>query len=109
MKEMLTWRQVLAQQWYLTKFCYKKAPGVMAFHLFESIKLQVSIFFEFTWAVNYVLTVAEEGGDFRKILVVYGNPDDGNCDFHGDLCDIQALCIPAGEADIVSGIADGNL
>ncbi len=72
MKEMLTWRQVLAQQWYLTKFCYKKAPGVMAFHLFESIKLQVSIFFEFTWAVNYVLTVAEEGGDFRKILWCMG-------------------------------------
>ena len=44
----------------------------MAFHLFESIKLQVSIFFEFTWTVNYVLTVAEEGGDFRKILWCMG-------------------------------------
>lgn len=72
MKEMLTWRQVVAQQWYLTKFCFKKAPGVMAFHLFESIKLQVSIFMEFTWAVNYVLTVAEEGGDFKKILWCMG-------------------------------------
>lgn len=72
MREMLTWRQVLAQQWYLTKFCFKKAPGVMAFHLFESIKLQVSIFFEFTWTVNYVLTVAEEGGDFRRILWCMG-------------------------------------
>jgi ABC-type multidrug transport system, ATPase and permease components len=72
MKEMLTWRQVIAQQWYLTKFCFKNAPGFMAFHLFESIKLQVSIFFEFTWTVNYVLTVAEEGGDFRKILWCMG-------------------------------------
>ncbi len=72
MKEMLTWRQVLAQQWFLTRFCFKKAPGFMAFHLFESIKLQISIFFEFTWTVNYVLTVAEEGGDFKKILWCMG-------------------------------------
>lgn len=72
MKEMLTWRQVLAQQWYLTRFCFKNAPGFMTYHLFEAVKLQVSIFFEFTFTVNYVLTVAEEGGDFRKILWCMG-------------------------------------
>lgn len=68
MKEMLTWRQVIAQQWFLTRFCFKHAPGFMVYHLFEAVKLQVSIFFEFTFAMNYVLTVAEEGGDFRKVL-----------------------------------------
>ncbi len=72
MKEMLTWRQVIAQQWFLTRFCFKHAPGFMAYHMFEAVKLQVSIFFEFTWTVNYVLTVAEEGGDFRKILWCMG-------------------------------------
>lgn len=72
MKEMLTWRQVVAQQWFLTRFCFKHAPGFMAYHLFEAIKLQVSIFFEFTFAMNYVLTVAEEGGDFRKVLWCMG-------------------------------------
>lgn len=72
MKEMLTWRQVIAQQWFLTKFCFKYAPGFMAYHLFEAVKLQISIFFEFTFATNYVLTVAEEGGDFRKILWCMG-------------------------------------
>ena len=72
MKEMLTWRQTIAQQWFLTRFCFKHAPGFMVYHLFEAVKLQVSIFFEFTFAVNYVLTVAEEGGDFRKILVCMG-------------------------------------
>ncbi|MBD5507677.1 MAG: ABC transporter ATP-binding protein [Lachnospiraceae bacterium] len=72
MKETLTWRQIIAQQWYLTKFCFKKAPGFMAYHLFECIKLQVSIFMEFTWAVNYVLTVVEQGGDFRKVLWCMG-------------------------------------
>lgn len=44
----------------------------MAYHLFEAVKLQVSIFFEFTFAMNYVLTVAEEGGDFRKVLWCMG-------------------------------------
>lgn len=72
MKEMLTWRQTIAQQWFLTRFCFKHAPGFMVYHLFEAVKLQVSIFFEFTFTVNYVLTVAEEGGDFRKILVCMG-------------------------------------
>ena len=48
MEKMLTGRQVLEQQWYLTKFCFKKAPGFMAYHLFESVKLQISIFMEFT-------------------------------------------------------------
>lgn len=72
MKEMLTLRQVLAQQWYLTRFCFRKAPGFMAYHFFEGIKLQVSIFMEFTWTVNYVLTVVEEGGDFGKILMCMG-------------------------------------
>ena len=72
MKEMLTWRQVIAQQWFLTKFCFKHAPGFMAYHLFEAVKLQISIFFEFTFTMNYVLTVVEEGGDFRKILMCMG-------------------------------------
>lgn len=72
MKGMLTWRQVIAQQWFLTRFCFKHAPGFMAYHLFEAVKLQVSIFFEFTFTMNYVLTVAEEGGDFRKILWCMG-------------------------------------
>ena len=72
MKEALTWQQMIRQQWYLTKFCFRKAPGFMAYHFFESIKLQISIFMEFTWTVNYVLSVAEEGGDFRKILMCMG-------------------------------------
>lgn len=62
----------MAQQWYLTKFCFKRVPGFMAFLLFESIEIQISIFIEFTWMVNYVLTVAEQGEDFRKVLVCMG-------------------------------------
>ena len=72
MNKMLTWRQILSQQWYMTKFCFGKAPGFMVFHIFESVKLTVSIFMEFTWTVNYVLTVAEEGGAFSRILLCMG-------------------------------------
>lgn len=72
MKEILTWRQVLAQQWFLTKFSFKHAPGFMVYHVFECVKLRVSIFMEFTWAVNYVLTVVEQEGDFRKVLWCMG-------------------------------------
>lgn len=71
-RKMLTGRQILEQQWYLTKFCFRKAPGFMAFHLFESVKLQISIFMEFTWTINYVLTVVERGEDFKKVLLCMG-------------------------------------
>ena len=68
----LTWRQTAAQQWYLTKFCFKQTPGFMAFHLFESIEIQISIFIEFVWMVNYVLTAVEQGAGFGKILTCMG-------------------------------------
>ncbi len=68
----LTWRQTAAQQWYLTKFCFKKTPGFIAFHLFESIEIQISIFIEFVWMVNYVLTAVEQGEGFGKILTCMG-------------------------------------
>lgn len=40
----------------------------MIYHIFESIKLQVSIFFEFVWTINYCLEVAEKGESWTKIL-----------------------------------------
>lgn len=72
MEKMLTGRQILEQQWYLTRFCFRKAPGFMLYHLFESVKLQISIFMEFTWTVNYVLNVVEQGEDFCKVLWCMG-------------------------------------
>lgn len=44
----------------------------MAFHLFESIEIQISIFIEFVWMVNYVLTAVEQGEGFGKILTCMG-------------------------------------
>lgn len=68
----LTGKEILAQQWYLTRLCFHTAPGYMALHLFESIKLQVSIFFEFTWCINYVLEAVENHAPWTDILLCMG-------------------------------------
>lgn len=67
-KYVLTVKETFAQQWYLTRLCFHTAPGYMALHVIEAVKLQISIFFEFTWCTNYVLEVAEAGGSWKKIL-----------------------------------------
>ena len=68
----LTGKEILAQQWYLTRLCFGRAPGYMALHLFESVKLQISIFFEFTWCINFVLEAAENHAPWRDILLCMG-------------------------------------
>ena len=68
----LSGKEVLAQQWYLTRLCFRTAPGSMALHLFESVKLQISIFFEFTWCINYVLEAAENRAPWTDILLCMG-------------------------------------
>lgn len=71
-KISLSGKEVLAQQWYLTRLCFRTAPGSMALHLFESVKLQISIFFEFTWCINYVLEAAENHAPWTDILLCMG-------------------------------------
>lgn len=61
-------KEIFAQQWYMTKLCFRAAPGSMAFHLFESVKLQISIFMESTWCMNYMLEVVEAGGTWQQVL-----------------------------------------
>lgn len=67
-QNVLNFKDTLAQQWYLTKLCFRAAPGYMALHVFEAVKLQVSIFFEFTLCMNYILEVAEAKGPWENIL-----------------------------------------
>lgn len=67
-KYILNRKETLAQQWYLTKLCFRAAPGYMAVHVVEAVKIQASIFFEFTWCINYILEVVEAGGPWKKIL-----------------------------------------
>lgn len=59
---------ILTGHWFLTKLCFTAAPAGMAFHIFESVKLQVSIFFEFIWIINYALGIAEHGGPWNRFF-----------------------------------------
>lgn len=67
-KAKMTLPEVMAQQWFLTKLCFKASPGGMALHIFESMKLQVSIFFESVIMVNYAVGIVENGGPWRSLL-----------------------------------------
>lgn len=67
-EQKLTAKEILAKQWFLTKLCFAAAPGGMAFHIFESVKLRVSIFFEFIWVINYALGIAERGGPWEQFF-----------------------------------------
>ena len=64
----MTFKEILAEQWFLTKLCFKTSPKGMALHVFESMKLQVSIFFESVLTVNYVIGVVERGESWHKLF-----------------------------------------
>lgn len=67
-KTNLSLKQILKQQWFLTKLCFHASARGMAQHIFESIKLQISIFFESVITVNYVIGVVERGESWGKVL-----------------------------------------
>ncbi len=61
--QKMTMKEILAEQKFLTRLCFRASPKGMILHIFESVKLQVSIFFEGVWIMNYVLGIAERGGE----------------------------------------------
>lgn len=67
-EQKMTTKEMLSEHWFLTKLSFEAAPGGMALHIFESIKLQVSIFFEFIWMINYTLDIVERGGSWRRFF-----------------------------------------
>lgn len=68
-KKDMTVKKVLSEQVFLAKLCFQASPGGMALHVFESIKLQVSIFFECIWTMDYVLGAVERGESWYRVLV----------------------------------------
>ncbi len=61
-------KQVASNQWFMIKLCFGATPFFICYLMFEAIKLQISIFFEHTVGVQYVLHVAETGGPFVKAM-----------------------------------------
>ncbi len=65
----MTTKEMLLEHWFLTRLCFGAAPGGMMLHIFESVKLQVSIFFEFIWIINYALGIVERGGEWSHFFL----------------------------------------
>lgn len=66
-------KQSAAQVWennrFLIKLCLKASPGYVIFAVLESVRNQVSIFFEHTYGIGYVLEAAEFHYPFRKVAM----------------------------------------
>ncbi len=62
-------RQVCSDQWFMINLCFSATPFFMCYLIFEAIKLQISIFFEHTVGIRYVLHTAETGGPFFKAML----------------------------------------
>ncbi len=62
-------KQILSNQWFMIRLCFGSTPFFMCFLIFEAVKLQISIFFEHTIGIRYVLYTAETGGPFVHALM----------------------------------------
>lgn len=66
-------KQSAAQVWennrFLIKLCLNASPGYVIFAVLESVRNQVSIFFEHTYGIGYVLEAAEFHYPFRKVAM----------------------------------------
>ncbi len=70
--QKMSLKEVIAEQKFMTKLCFLASPKGMALHMLESIKLQVSIFIEGLWMMNYVLSIAERGGAGAWSKILWG-------------------------------------
>lgn len=64
-----SFKNVLADNWFLFKLCFKAAPACVILLIVEYIRNEVVIFLEFTFGLHYVLECAEFGRPFREAAV----------------------------------------
>lgn len=68
--------QVWKNNWFLIKLCLAASPGYVIFAVLDSVRNQVSIFFEHTYGIGYVLEAAEFHYPFRQValflLILFG-------------------------------------
>ena len=58
--------RVWKNNWFLIKLCFAASPAYVLFAVLDSIRNQVSIFFEHTYGIGYVLEAAEFHYPFQK-------------------------------------------
>lgn len=61
-------KNILLNQGFMIKLCFGATPFFMCYFIFEAVKLQISIFFEHTIGIQYVLHTAETGGPFFRAV-----------------------------------------
>lgn len=61
---------VFSNNWFLIKLIMKASPAYVIFPVLDAVRNQVSIFFEHTVGIGYVLEAAEFGYPFRKVALV---------------------------------------
>ncbi len=66
---MKKFKNLLADNLWLFKICYKAAPSYMICYIVEAIRNEVVVFLEFTFALNFVLECAEFGKPFEVAAI----------------------------------------
>lgn len=61
--------QVWKNNWLLIRLCLAASPGYVIFAVLDSVRNQVSIFFEHTYGIGYVLEAAEFHYPFRQVAM----------------------------------------
>lgn len=64
-----SFKNVLADNWFLFKLCFKAAPVCVLLLIVEYVRNEAVIFLEFTFGLNYVLECAEFGRPFQEAAV----------------------------------------
>ena len=62
-------RKIVDNNWYLFKLCYKASPKYTVLSIVETIRNELVVFLEFTFALNYVLECAEFGRPFQDAAI----------------------------------------
>ncbi|MBO4638397.1 MAG: ABC transporter ATP-binding protein [Treponema sp.] len=61
---------VMKNNWYLLKLMFKASPAFVIIPALDAIRGQLSIFFEHTVGIGYVLEAAEKGYPFERVAFV---------------------------------------
>lgn len=62
-------KQVWSNNWFLLKLCFQASPIYIITVTLDEIRNQVSIFFEHTYGIGYVLEAAEFHYPFRQVAI----------------------------------------
>ncbi len=68
-KDKQSFSKVFKNNWYLFRICFHAAPGYTIMHITETVRNNLVIFLEFTFALNFVLECAEFGRPFKDAAV----------------------------------------